>query len=63
VVTTQMMLDLLVLGLGVRVFVGAVQFARGRPPRTSRHDRHDSKATAHSGRPQARHRIGRADRG
>ncbi len=28
VVTTQMMLDLLVLGLGVRVFVGAVQFAR-----------------------------------
>ncbi len=28
VVTTQMMLDLLALGLGVRVFVGAVQFAR-----------------------------------
>lgn len=28
VVTTQMMLDLLVLGLGVHVFVGAVQFAR-----------------------------------
>ena len=38
-VTTQMMLDLLVLGLGVRVFVGAVQFARrqagpGSPART-----------------------------
>ncbi len=37
VVTAQMMLDLLVLGLGVRVFVGAVQFARrqadqGVPP-------------------------------
>ncbi len=33
IVTAQMMLDLLVLGLGVRVFVGAVQFARqqGRP--------------------------------
>ena len=30
VVTAQMMLDLLVLGLGVRVFVGAVQFARRR---------------------------------
>ena len=28
VVTVQMMLDLLVLGLGVRIFVGAVQFAR-----------------------------------
>ncbi len=28
VVTAQMMLDLLTLGLGVRVFVGAVQFAR-----------------------------------
>ncbi len=28
VVTAQMMIDLLVLGLGVRVFVGAVQFAR-----------------------------------
>ncbi len=37
VVTAQMMLDLLVLGLGVRVFVGTVQFARrqadpGSPP-------------------------------
>ncbi len=28
VVTAQMLLDLLVLGLGVRVFVGVVQFAR-----------------------------------
>ncbi len=28
VVTAQMMIDLLALGLGVRVFVGAVQFAR-----------------------------------
>ena len=40
-VTTQMMLDLLVLGLGVRVFVGAVQFARrqaspGVPPGQTR---------------------------
>ncbi len=30
VVTAQMILDLLVLGLGVRVFVGTVQFARQR---------------------------------
>ena len=41
VVTAQMMLDLLVLGLGVRVFVGAVQFARrqaepGVPPGQTR---------------------------
>ena len=41
VVTAQMMLDLLVLGLGVRVFVGAVQFARrqadpGVPPGQAR---------------------------
>jgi len=37
IVSAQMMLDLLVLGLGVRVFVGTVQFARrqadpGVPP-------------------------------
>ena len=38
VVTAQMMLDLLVLGLGVRVFVGAVQFARRQagPGQTAR---------------------------
>jgi hypothetical protein len=28
VVTAQILLDLLVLGLGIRVFVGAVQLAR-----------------------------------
>jgi hypothetical protein len=28
VVTVQMLLDLLALGLGIRVFVGAVQIAR-----------------------------------
>ncbi len=41
VVTAQMMLDLLALGLGVRVFVGTVQFARrqanpGVPPGQTR---------------------------
>jgi len=32
VVTAQMMLDLLVLGLGIRVFVGAVQLGRQQAP-------------------------------
>ena len=32
VVTAQMMLDLLVLGLGIRVFVGAVQLGRRQAP-------------------------------
>ena len=32
VVTAQMMLDLLVLGLGIRVFVGAVQLGRRQSP-------------------------------
>jgi voltage-gated potassium channel len=32
VVTAQMLLDLLVLGLGIRVFLGAVQRARQQPP-------------------------------
>ncbi len=31
-VTVQMILDLLALGLGIRVFVGAVQFARRAHP-------------------------------
>jgi voltage-gated potassium channel len=35
IVTTQMILDLLILGLGVRVFVGAVQSARGTSATTS----------------------------
>ena len=32
VVTVQMILDLLVLGLGIRVFIGAVQLARQEHP-------------------------------
>ncbi len=32
VVTAQMLLDLLVLGLGIRVFVGAVQLGRRQSP-------------------------------
>jgi len=32
VVTVQMILDLLVLGLGIRVFIGAVQLAREEHP-------------------------------
>jgi hypothetical protein len=32
VVTAQMMLDLLVLGLGIRAFVGAVQLGRRQAP-------------------------------
>ncbi len=35
VVTVQMMLDLLALGLGIRAFVGAVQFARQAHPHSS----------------------------
>ncbi len=35
VVTVQMILDLLVLGLGIRMFVGAVQRARQAPPDTA----------------------------
>ncbi len=35
VVTAQMMLDLLALGLGIRAFVGAVQFARQAHPDSS----------------------------
>jgi voltage-gated potassium channel len=46
VVTAQMLLDLLVLGLGIRVFVGAVQLARqarpaadpDMPPEQQHHD-------------------------
>ena len=49
VVTAQMVLDLLVLGLGVRVFVGAVQFARqqrareGGPPGQARQQDDDTR--------------------
>ena len=49
VVTVQMVLDLLVLGLGVRVFVGAVQFARqqragnGVPPGQTRQQNDDTR--------------------
>ncbi len=48
IVTAQMMLDLLVLGLGVRVFVGTVQFARrqaapGVPPAQTRQQGDDTR--------------------
>jgi ion channel len=48
VVTAQMMLDLLILGLGVRVFVGTVQFARrqaapGVPPVQTRRQGDDTR--------------------
>jgi len=47
IVSAQMMLDLLVLGLGVRVFVGTVQFARrqagpGVPPGQVLHQADDT---------------------
>ena len=55
-VTTQIMLDLLVLvlGLGVRVFVGAVQFARRQAGPGGPQARHGNRATAHNDRPNPR---------